>query len=41
MEKVSGTTCNVPIGHIDGTNVLPTLADCIGLVIIKLKGKLE
>ena len=41
MEKISGTICNIPIGTTNVTNMLPQPADSNGLVIIKLKRKLE
>ena len=40
MEKISGTICNIPI-DTTVTNTLPRPADSNGLVIIKLKCKLE
>ena len=41
MEKITGTICNVPVHDIDITNLLPRTADSTGLVIVKLKHKLE
>ena len=41
MEKISGTICNIPIDTTNVTNMLPRPADSNGLVIIKLKCKLE
>ena len=41
IEKVSGTICNIPIDTTNVTNMLPRPADSNGLVIIKLKRKLE
>ena len=41
MEKISATICNIPIYTINVTNMLPRPADRNGLVIIKLKCKLE
>ena len=41
MEKITGTICNVPVDDIDISNFLPTTAYSTGLVIIKLKRKLE
>ena len=41
MEKISGTICNIPIDTTNVTNMLPRHADNNGLVIIKLKHKLE
>ena len=44
MEKVTGTTCNVPVDNIDVTNLLARTADSnrlMILVIVKLKRKLE
>ena len=39
--KIRGATCNVPIDTIDISNTLPRQADINGLVIVKLKRKLE
>ena len=42
MEKISGTICNIPVDTTTNiTNMLPRPADSNGLVIIKLKRKLE
>ena len=41
IEKISGTICNIPIDTTNVTNMLPQPADSNGLVIIKLKRKLE
>ena len=41
MEKISGTICNIPINTTNATNMLPQPADSNGLVIVKLKRKLE
>ena len=39
--KVKGAICNVPIDNVDVSNVLPRQADSNGLMIIKLKRKLD
>ena len=41
MENISDTICNIPIDTTNITNMLPRAADSNGLVIIKLKRKLE
>ena len=41
MENISDTICNIPIDTTNVTNMLPRAADSNGLVIIKLKRKLE
>ena len=41
MKKISGTICNIPINTANVTNMLLKPADSNGLVIIKLKRKLE
>ena len=41
MEKITGTICNVTVDNIDVTNLLPRTAASNGLVIIKLKRKVE
>ena len=41
MEKITGTIWNVPVDNIDVTNLLPRSADSNGLVIVKLKRKVE
>ena len=41
MEKISATISNIPIYTINVTNMLPRPSDRNGLVIIKLKRKLE
>ena len=41
MEKMSGIICNFPIDTTNVTNTLPRPADGNGLVIVKLKCKLE
>ena len=41
MEKITGTICNVPVDDIDIINLFPRTADSTGLVIVKLKRKLE
>ena len=41
FSKVKGATCNVPIDNVDVSNLLPRQADNNGLMIIKLKRKLE
>ena len=41
MEKITGTICNVPVDHIDISNILPRTADSTGLAIVKLKCKFE
>ena len=41
IEKLSGTICNIPIDTTNVKNMLPRPADSNGLVIIKLKRKLE
>ena len=41
MEIISGTICNIPIDTTNVTNMLPRPVDSNGLVIIKLKPKLE
>ena len=39
--KIKGTICNVPIDTVDICNTLPQPADSNGLVIVKLKRKLQ
>ena len=39
--KIRGAICNVPIDTIDISNTLPRQAGSNGLVIVKLKRKLE
>ena len=39
--KVKGAICNVPIDNVDVSNLLPRQAGSNGLMIIKLKRKLE
>ena len=41
MEKISGTICNIPIDTTNVTIVLPRPAASNGLVIVRLKCKLE
>ena len=41
MEKITGAICNVPVDNIDFTNLLPKTAGSNGLVIVKLKRKVE
>lgn len=41
MEKIEGTTCNITVDNIDVTILLPATAGSNGLVITKLKQKLE
>ena len=41
MEKITGTICNVLVDDIDIINLFPRTADSTGLVIVKLKRKLE
>ena len=40
-EKFTGTICNVPVDNIDVTNLLLRTADSNGVVIVKLKLKVE
>ena len=40
-KKISGIICNIPIDTTNVTNMLPRPADSNGLVIIKLKHKLD
>ena len=39
--ETTGTICNVPVDDIDIINLFPRTADSTGLVIVKLKRKLE
>ena len=39
--NVKGAICNVPIDNVDVSNLLPRQADSTGLMIIKLKRKLD
>ena len=41
MKKMTGIICNILVDNIDVTNLLPRTADRNGLVIVKLKRKLE
>ena len=41
MEQISSIICNIPINFTNVTNMLPQPADSNGLVIIKLKRRLE
>ena len=41
MENITGAICNVLVDNIDFTNLLPKTADSNGLVIVKLKRKVE
>ena len=41
MEKITGTICNIPVDIIDVNNLLPRTVDGNGLVIAKLKRKVE
>ena len=39
--KLKGNICNVPIELIDICNTLPREPNCNGLILVKLKRKLE
>ena len=39
--KLEGTLCNIPFKHVDVSSFLPRTTDSNGLVIVKLKNKLE
>jgi len=39
--KVKGALCNVPVGCVDVANILPRKPDSNGIVLVKLKHKLE
>lgn len=39
--KLKGALCNVPVDHVDVSDILPRQADSNGIVVIKLKRKLE
>ena len=40
--KTKGSICNIPVAEVDvNCNMLPRSADSNGLIIVKLKGKLE
>ena len=39
--KVKGALCNVPVDYIDTTNILPRQADSNGIILVKLKRKLD
>lgn len=41
MKKITGTICNIPVAYIDVTNFLLKTVDSNGLVVVKLKRKLE
>ena len=39
--KLKGALCNIPIDVVDVGNTLPRPADSNGIIIVKLKGKLQ
>ena len=39
--KLIGALCNIPVEHVDVSSLLTRTADSYGLVIVKLKKKLE
>ena len=39
--KMTGTICNVPVDSTDTASSLPLIADQNGIVLVKLKRKLE
>ena len=39
--KLKGASCNIPVEHVNVSFLLPRTADNNGLVIVKLKKKLE
>ena len=41
MPKIKGSICNVPIDTVDVANTLPQGADSNGIVMIKLKRKMN